>query len=277
MTKKNDALTTVESAGALANVDFGSHSGAGKENMTSADQAIPFLSILQGLSKAIADPSQKVKGASPGMIMDSVSKQLYDAEEEGVLFLPCSSSGQIYVEWQGEPGSGTPCGRYAPNDPAVIEAKRKYEFNKLQLPNGNRLVETFYVVGMVLDEDYTPTSYGILAFKSTGIKPYKASFGELYKIPGNAPMYAFPIRITTVPETRPKGTAYNFRIMPAGYDGNVFKEGIPGCVILPDDARAETLWPMAQQLAADFASGQANIAYETEGGGGETTSEDEVF
>lgn len=273
--KKKDAVATVD-IGSLANIDFGEHADAGKKNMTGADQAVPFLSLLQALSKVIADPTKKVDGAAPGMIMDSVSKELYNGEE-GLIFLPCNTR-RVYVEWQGEPGSGTVAGRFAPNDPIVKEAARKFAFNEMKAPSGNRLVETFYVVGMVLSEDMTPTSYGIISFTSTKIKSYKESIGVLRTIP-NAPLYAFPLHITTKAETRPKGTSFNFVVMPKGYVGNVFKEGLGKSIILPDSDMAQILYPLAKQIADDFDSDSLNIAYETEGshGGDGADSENEPY
>jgi hypothetical protein len=278
-TKKEEstALTTITNAGALANIDFGDHAGAGTKNMTGADQAIPFLSLLQALSKVISDPSQKVKGAEAGMIMDSVSKQLYDGTE-GVTFLPCNTA-RVYVAWKGEPGSGSVAGRYAPNDPLVKTAGRKFAFNEMKDPDGNRLVETFYVIGMVLGDDMVPTGMGIISFTSTKIKAYKESIGVLRTLPGNAPLYAFPLRLTSRPETRPKGTSYNFVIKPLGYDGNVFKDGVPASVILPASEAGQMLYPLAKALADDFDNGAANIAYDTEGshGGDGADSENEPY
>ena len=277
-TKKKTAVATTSTAGALAAMDFGDHSGVGTQNMTSADQAIPFLSCLQALSKVIADPTQKVKGAEAGMIMDSVSKELYSGDK-GVAFLPCNTK-RVFVEWQGEPGSGTVVGRYAPNDPVVKEANAKFSFNELQSPKGNRLVETFYLIGMILDDDMVATSFAIMSFTSTKIKSYKASIGVIRTIAGNAPLYAFPLRITTKAETRTKGTSYNFVVSPLGHEDKVFKVGALASVITPDSPYAADLFAAGKILAADFDADAANVAYDTEGshggdkGGG---SEDEPY
>ncbi len=275
--KKATALTTVADAGALANINFGEHAGVGTQNMTGADQAIPFMSLLQALSKVIADPTQKVEGAQPGMIMDSVSKQLFEGET-GINFLPCNTK-RVYVAWKGEPGSGTVVGRYGPSDPVVKTAARKFAFNEMEDPDGNRLVETFYVIGIVIGTDLTPQSMGIISFTSTKIKAYKESIGVLRTLPGDAPLYAFPLTITTRPETRPKGTSFNFVVKPLGYDGNVFKDGVAGSVILPTSEAGAILYPLAKQLSIDFDNGAANIAYDTEGshGGDGATSENEHF
>lgn len=273
---ESKALTTIKDAGALATVDFGDHAGGGTKNMTGADQAIPFMSLLQALSKVISDPTQKVEGAEPGMIMDSVSKQLYPGET-GITFLPCNTK-RVYVAWKGEPGSGTVAGRFAPNDPIVKAASRKFAFNEMEDPDGNRLIETFYVIGMILGDDLVPTGMGIISFTSTKIKAYKESIGVLRTLPGDAPLYAFPLRITSRPETRPKGTSFNFVVRPLGYDGNVFKDGVAGSVILPQSDAGIALYPLGKRLADDFDTGAANIAYDTEGShGGDGASEDEPY
>lgn len=266
--KEDEALVTIPDAGALAALDFGEHAGEGKKNMTSADQAIPFLSVLQALSKVISDPTKKIKGAEAGMIMDSVSKQLYDGEE-GVIFVPCNTA-RVFVEWQGEPGSGTVVGRFGPSDPVVKAAEKKFSFNKLQTPRGNRLVETFYVIGMVLpsSDALVPSGFAVVSFTSTKIKPYKESIGVLRTLPGNAPLYAFKLRLRTKAETRPKGTSYNLVIMPDGYEGNVFKDGVMAGLIKPDSEQAASIYKLAKQLAQDFDNGAANIAYDTEGSHG---------
>ena len=144
---------------------------------------------------------------------------------------------------------------------------------------GARIVETFYLIGMILDDEYKPTGFGILPFTSTKINAYKESIGVIRTIPGNAPLYAFPLRVTTKPETHPKGTSFNFVLMPEGYEGNVFKDGLMTCFIAPDDERAESLYKAGKQLAVEFDSGAANIAYDTEGshGGDGAGSEDEPY
>ena len=274
--KKGDEVATIDNTNALANIDFGEHTGVGTQNMTSADQAIPFLSLLQALSKCISDPAKKVEGAAAGMIMNSVSKELYSGEE-GVAFIPCNTT-RCFIEWEGAAGSGTPVNRYSPNDPVVIAAQRKFAFNELKAPSGNKIEETFLVVGVILDDDMTAMGFATVSFASTKIKAYKESIGELRKVPGNPPLYAFPLRLTSKSETRPSGTSYNFVLKPLGYTGDVFKDGIANSVILPDSDAGKVLYPVCKQIADDFDSGAVKLDYESNsdsaGGGG---SEDEPY
>lgn len=279
-TAKKAEVATIQDAGALQAVDFGDHAGSGKQNMTGADQAIPFLSVLQAMSKVISDPTKRVEGAKAGMMMDSVTKELYSGEE-GMCFIPCNTK-RVFVEWQGEPGSGTVVGRYSPSDDVVKDANKKFGFNKMVTPAGNRLVETFYVIGMVLaDSEATdPMGMVLIPFTSTKIKSYKMSIGVLRTITGEAPLYAFKLRLTTAEETRPKGTSFNISVMPDGYDGTVFKDGIMSGFIHPSSDQAASLYKAGKMLADDFDSGAANIAYDTEGshgGDGGSTTEEEPY
>lgn len=271
------ALTTIDNVNALASIDFGQDAGAGMQNMSGADQAIPFLSLLQALSKVVSDPTQKVEGAEPGMIIDSVTKKLYNGKE-GIIFLPCNTRRE-FVAWKGDPGSGQVVGRHTPSSSVVKTAERKYAFNELKDPDGNRLVETFYVIGLVLDENLVPETMGLISFTSTKITAYKKSFGQLRTLVGSPPIFAFPMRITTKAETRTKGTSYNFVVMPLGYEGNEFKEGLALSAILPGSPAAAELYPIARQLAADYDNETANVAYDTEGSheGGGSASEDEPY
>lgn len=263
---ESTALANIESPGALANIDFGEHAGGGKANMTSEDQKIPYLFVLQALSKVVSDPSKKVAGAESGMLFDSVSKELYDGQE-GIIIVPCSTR-QLWVEWQGAPGSGTVVNRFSPQDPVVVEARRKFGFNEEKTAAGNSLVQTFYVIGMILptSDATVPSGAVLIPFSSTKITPYQESIGVMRTLLGKAPLYAFRLRVRTKSETRPKGTYFNFSLMPDGYDGNVFKDGIMASFMAPDTEQAQILYPLAKVLADDFDAGTANIAYDTESG-----------
>lgn len=280
-TKKKDAVAVIPDATAIEAMDFGEHEGVGTEQMTTADQAMPFLQVLQGLSKAVVDPTQKVEGAQPGMFMNSVTKEL-TAGDEGVIFVPCSTS-RMFIEWEGKPGQGKVVGRHEASDPMVKAALKKHAFGKWQSPAGNRLVETFYLVGMVLENstDIAPSGMALLPITSTKIKSYKESIGVFRTLPHlrKAPLYALRLRLTTKAETRPDGTSFNIRIMPDGYGGDSFKEGVNGCIIPFASEQGAALYPLGKQLADDFRTGDAKVDYDGADNAGSETggSEDEPY
>jgi hypothetical protein len=249
------------SSGAVAlPFDFGKLAGEGMENMTSADQAVPFLRILQGLSPEVAKKDQKIAGASPGMFLDTVTKELH----EELIVVPCLTE-HLYVEWRPRAQGGGFVARHPLNTPLVGKAK-KNEKGKLILPSGNELVETFYVAAMLLDEvdSVTPAGFAMLAFTSSGIQPYKKSIGELRKFPG-APLFAHRLRITTEELSNSEGTWANWVIRPANQpEGDVvFRNGVPLSLIDPAGPQGQLL-VLAKQFKDDVAAGAANIAYDTQ-------------
>ena len=82
---------------ALASM-FEQDQASGFGNMGSEDFALPFLRVLGQLSPETNKRDAKyVDGAEPGMIFNTVTKQLYDGEE-GVNVIPCYYKRE-YVEW----------------------------------------------------------------------------------------------------------------------------------------------------------------------------------
>ena len=65
---------------------------SGFEDMGQEDLALPFLRILTNMSPEIGE----VEGASPGMIFNSVTSELFDGKK-GVQVIPCAYVRQ-YIE-----------------------------------------------------------------------------------------------------------------------------------------------------------------------------------
>ena len=66
----------------LAVIDFSNDAGMGMENVDSDTFAIPFISVLQGLSPQI----ETVDGAKPGMLINTITNELF---KEAVV-IPCA-------------------------------------------------------------------------------------------------------------------------------------------------------------------------------------------
>src|SRR5690606_39209842 len=92
-----------------------------------------------------------VQGAKKGMIINSVTEELYPGDP-GVLFLPVHREHR-FVEWVPRDQGGGFVASHEPTDPMIIEARKGGGFGKLESPEGNDIVETFYVFGLVVDED----------------------------------------------------------------------------------------------------------------------------
>lgn len=228
MAKKNEAAKNEETAVAEKTAsavgavhDYGTDAGLGFDTLTRADFSIPFLNLLQALSPECgADPAEKVPGAQPGMLLNSVTKELY-AGDKGVVFVPCEST-RMFVEWKKDRGGLL--GMHSP-DAEIVKTCRERNGGsvvKMKTSNGDDLVETFYVYGLLLEEANAERSlgYACIAFTSTKIKTYRDTMYRLRSVKGvQAPLFANRLRITTVVEKNPKGTFSNLRLDPAVKSG----------------------------------------------------------
>lgn len=203
--------------GALAMPDFGAFAGMGFENQTSQDMAIAFLGVLQALSPQIqeADPSY-IAGAKAGDLINTVTGEII---KRPATFVPCYTE-HVYVEWVPRDAGGGFVAVHAYNSEVVVAAKAKAEkFNDLRTAEGNNLVETFYVYGMLLDSPDATTSSTpiVIAFTSTKIKVYKSMMTKLRTVKGNPPLCAFRLAVSTIDAKNKKNQPYkNFKITPVG-------------------------------------------------------------
>lgn len=218
--KKNEstALAAAATTALAAAADYGDMAGAGFENQTSADVAVPFLGVLQGLSPEVGKGPKGIKGASPGMLINTVTKELFDGDT-GVIFQPVDTR-HVFVEWKPRDQGGGFVAEHATDAKVVLDCKANQEFGSYKTPAGNDLIETFYVTGLMhrsdnLDEQAANAPEPMMiAFSSTKIRPYKAIMTRLRTVKGNPPLFAHRIRITTAHEERDSGASENFSLKP---------------------------------------------------------------
>ena len=135
----NDIVKKQE--GALAVNMFEADADKGSQNMGQDDLALPFLKVLGQLSPETNKRDGKyVEGAEPGMILNSVTNEIYDGTK-GIQVLPAFYE-RKYVEWQdrGE-GKGAPAAIHNADSDIVSTTTRDKSF-KDRLPNGNYLENT---------------------------------------------------------------------------------------------------------------------------------------
>lgn len=265
----------------VAVVDYGDDAAAGFENQTTEDRAIPFLVILQSNSPQVEAEESELK---PGMLFNSVTEAAINGRE-GIRFVPAITE-HVFVEWVPRGRGGGFVAVHEKTSDIVKTAKAKSTvFGKYSteydehgrarvdgndVPTGNDIVETFYVYGVILDENDEPDEIALIAFTSTKIKPYKNWSTKLgmFTIPGpdgvkqRPPLFAHKCHLSTVQEKNAKGTFYNFVIKPA--DG----DDLPSSLLRPDNpafAQAKALRDMVN-------SGMARVdhaAQTTAAGSGE--------
>ncbi|ASZ72312.1 hypothetical protein [Pseudomonas phage vB_Pa-PAC7] len=238
---------------------YADYAGAGFENQTSDDYSIPFLQILQALSPQL----QENDSLRQGMILNTVTGEVWDGKK-GIAFVPATTQ-HVYVEWKPRDAGGGFVGIHEVNSDLVNHAKAaSSEYGKYSTPDGNELIETFYVYGIALDDDGN-ASEAVLAFSSTKIKKYKGwmTKAKTIQIPlpdGRripAPLFAHRYRLKTVSEKNNKGQFFNWDAI--AFDG----ENAQQARLLPDDP----LFQSAVNIKSMIEQGKARAAYESQAPG----------
>lgn len=197
--------------------DYGTYAGGGYENTNQDDFARPVVVLLQALSPQVSG-TDPIDGARAGSLLNSATDELYP--EEGFIFVPCARE-HVFTEWipKNEDGTGGGfVGRHEPASEVVAAAIKQYgRFGKPKLPNGNELVETFYLYGMVLENasDTEAIDIVVIPFTSTKIKKYKAWMTKSRTVKGRPPMFAHRVQVSTVGERKGNHNFFNYKLEPA--------------------------------------------------------------
>lgn len=254
---KKDAVAKKQST-ELAVHEYGEDVGSGFENQTSADLAIPFLNLLQPLSPEVVEDGMKA-----GTFVNSVSG---DNLGEEVIFVPATTD-RCFVEWTPREQGGGFVARHEVGSAVIGNCSaHPIKGGVLVTPDGNDLIETFYVYGV--DGDGLPL---VVAFNSTKIKVYRKWQARLRmhliatpsgKI--NPPLFANKSLITSEKLKNEKGTFFNF-IISGAVDGDLGKS-----LLATDDE----LYTSAKGIGAMIAAGTATASYETQENAGGSSSND---
>lgn len=246
--------------------DYGDLAGKGFEGVTHEDFAMPFLNLLQGLSPEVGAEGEdaKVEGATPGMIINSVTKELYDGKE-GVIFVPVTTQ-HIYVEWKPRDQGGGIVGRHELDSEIVAAAKQASEkFGSYKTDEGNDLIETFYMMGYTLEsaDAEEPKEVVVIPFTSTKIKVYKRIMQMVNTFKGRPPLFANRLHFTSVAEKNNKGSFFNYDIKPL--HGGIAQSLIPPRL---EDGSPHPLLVFGQNLGEQIRQGNRRMADESVTGAG---------
>lgn len=240
--------------------DYGEDAGKGFEDLGKSELSIPFVVLLQALSPIVVEEKAKA-----GQFFNTVTEQLWE-RDKGFLFVP-SARRHYYAEWTPRTEGGGFHGHHLPESAEVREAiKNAQKFGKNKTPDGHDLVETFYLYGVIVDEDLLPESYAAIAFSSTKIRPYKRWITKVSMFTkGKIPLYANLVRITSKQEENEKGKFY----VPVF---SAAKENLAASLLQKDSEP----YIMGKQCAALIDSGDAVIDPNQQSAHG-AVAEDEVF
>lgn len=201
--------------------DLEQDAGAGFDGMTPEDYALPFLRLLTSTSPEVGE----VDGALPGMVLNSVTGELYDGKK-GIAVVPCAYLRQ-YIEWmpRGQ-GSGAPVHIYPSTSDILSQTHKEPGDNKDYLDNGNYIENTANYYVMVIGESGFPEP-ALITMKSTQLKKSRKwnSMMQSVKMSGKNGMFVPPIysqvyRLSTVAESNDKGKWYGWEIERTGPVGS---------------------------------------------------------
>lgn len=223
--KQGTAVAVAGAATAAGNVpavyDYAKYAGAGFEGTTAADFKPSFLRVLSGSSPEL----ETVNGAKPGLIIDSVTNDLYSE----ILFVPAVRE-RVFVAWKprtsdgGSSGADSFGGVFQPNSAEVLEALKGFvKFQrgadgKVLVPKlaGGEfdLIETVYFHGVqvLADGSLVPAS---LSFYSTGLSVADDWYTTMRRlvIPGTGnpmPLFAHVTKLGTLKTEKGTFKWYNF-------------------------------------------------------------------
>ena len=216
--KQEASIAKRENAGPLATNVFEADAGQGITNIKQEDLALPFLKVLGQLSPEVNKRDAKyVEGSQPGMIINSVTNELYDGEK-GIQVLPVYYKRQ-YIEWQDRGESkGAPVNIYDAGD--SIPQTTRDKGNKDRLANGNYLENTVSHFVVLLGK--TPTT-ALISMKATQLKISRKwnSMMMGIKMQGKnglftPPTYSHIYKLKTVQQSNDKGTWFGWDVSKVG-------------------------------------------------------------
>ena len=187
-------------------------------NMTQDDLALPFLKVLGQLSPECNKRDAKhVEGAEPGMIINTVTGEVYDGVK-GIDVVPVHYKRQ-HIEWQDRGESqGAPVKIYDAGDDLPSTTRDK--FNKDRLSNGNYLENTASHFVVILGD--SPTT-ALLSMKATQLKVSRKwnSMMMGLKMQGKngmftPPTYSHIYKLKTVQQSNDKGTWFGWDVSRVG-------------------------------------------------------------
>ena len=208
-----------ENAGALATNIFEADANQGAQNIAQDDLALPFLKVLGQLSPEINSRDAKyIKGAQPGMILNTVTGDYYDGEK-GIDVLPVFYKRQ-YIEWQDRGASmGAPVAIHEVDSDLLSKVTRD-KSNKDRLPNGNYLENTASHFVILMGD--TPTT-ALISMKATQLKISRKwnSMMMGIKMQGKSglftpPTYSHIYNLKTVQMSNDKGTWFGWDVSKVG-------------------------------------------------------------
>ena len=197
--------------------------GAGNNDISMQDVALPYLLVLQSLSPQLKRSSPKyIEGASEGDIYNTVTQEVISGED-GVDIVPAAFQ-RSWVEWKPRDIGGGWVASHN-TDAILADCVRDDKGYDVHRVSKNVIVPTYYYyVVLVRDDKLEPA---IVAMSRTQMKVGRRwnSLITSHMVRGprglfNPPIYAQLFHLGTEPETNAKGEWAAWKVSPKGLVAN---------------------------------------------------------
>lgn len=243
-------------------------SGMGKENITSADMAIPRLAVLQALSKQVQQGKVEYRpDAKPGMIFDNVLNNLYSGET-GIIVIPVSFR-STNLEWIPVDAGGGFVADHGSSDEIYKTTEQDPKSKAWMTKEGHEIVKTAeYFAYIVQEHGILPA---VISLAKTGQRVSRSwnTMINQFEIPHpadpsktiNPAMFYRSYKLTTGVTTNKKGQSwFTWKVEPHG-----------NTLDLPNGTE---LYKKARKLHQDVASGEVKVAAPAEMGEASSSEDD---
>jgi len=183
----------------------------GSENVGMSDLVIPRLEVVQGLSPAVkrGDPGH-IQGAAPGMLNNSVTRQLYG---ESVIVVPLHYSVQ-YLVWRDRKHGGGNEGGFFGAYPTMEEAKARAAEEGGEA-KGIVVVDTPQHLCLLINPETRAAEEIMLSMPRTKAK-ISRQWNTMVRLAGGD-RFGRVYKVSTIFEKNAKGDFYNFHIEQVGF------------------------------------------------------------
>ena len=212
----------------LASISVVDDSGAGAENVTLDDMALPFLKLTQALNDELKkQKSAYIEGLKEGDFFNSVTRAIYPGEA-GLYCVPAHYE-RKFLEWGPERGDGF----FGEHPETIMKQVTKDGFRNL-LPNGNIIVPTATWYMLQYDPLTGSVAPAVVALASTQLKKSRYLVTNLRSLELTAkgrkytPAFFYNVlHITSVPEGNKAHDWMGWRFDIVGSLLTVGDDGVP--------------------------------------------------
>lgn len=244
--------TQTSEAGALttADDDFFAGAGSGMEDFGKGDFLVPYVRIVQALSKELQKGHAKyTEEAQNGDFINSATRKVIKGDK-GFHVIPVHYS-KRYQAWK--PNNGGPAMDYGA-DSTMYDSLEPNDKGKRIDSQGNEITETAQYFVLIVDVDTGDYDMAVLSFGGSQMKKSRqwnsliASRRERRQdgTSVNPAMFFYSYHVTSVPESNDQGQWYGFSI----------KEGPK----VPDLPRAKDIFQFAKDTREQITEGKIKAA-----------------